>query len=352
MSLQSFDTPWHPSEQPDIIRDKALRRAVRAGAWKDWALTGLTALVSSPQIVWNYSFPKKIAPPTWQNFLGISISPHVQGQNLVTELVQELGVKNLLVRLPIGKDCSDRLDLIRALPKHDFLVVLQQDRALVCNQTLWQEKIREMIPLLPENVRAIQIGIGTNRLKWGFATIGEYLDFLEPTVQPIRDLRPQCILLGSSILDFEPLATIRSLINGGDFHLDALASLLYVDRRGGPKNVQYGFFNLARKIRLLSAILHSSGHTEKRLWITEFNWPLKDTKPFAPTSEAECVDEEIAAQYICEYLQIAKDSGLCERAYYWQLIHPGFGLIDDRAGIRRRPAFAAIKKLMVSIQNS
>lgn len=346
MSLLPFDTPWHPSEQPDIIRDKELRRRVRAGAWKDWALTGLTALISAPQILWQYSFPKRVVAPTWQDFLGISISPHAQGQNLVTELVQELGVKNLLVRLPIGTDCSDRLDLLRTLPKHDFLVVLQQDRALVCNQSLWMEKIREIVPLLPQNVRAIQIGLGTNRLKWGFATTREYLDFLTPSVDLIRKLKPQCTILGSSVLDFEPLATIRSLINGYNFHLDALASLLYIDRRGGPHNVQYGFFNLARKIRLLSAILHSSRHADKHLWITEFNWPLKGTKPFAPTSEAECVDEEIAAQHIGEYLQIARESGLCERAYYWQLIHPGFGLVDDRTGIRKRPAFAVVQKLL------
>jgi len=61
----------------------------------------------------------------------------------------------------------------------------------------------------------------------------------------------------------------------------------------------------------------------------------------------EQVSEDEAATYLKEYCQIAYRTGMVERVYWWQLLHPGFGLIDSRDGVlRRRPTFHAFRRLI------
>ena len=77
------------------------------------------------------------------------------------------------------------------------------------------------------------------------------------------------------------------------------------------------------------------------------NWPLTGTDYWSPTSGDEQVSEEQAATFLREYYQIAHASGLVERVYWWQLVHPGYGLVDSRGGtLRRRPAFHELRRLI------
>ena len=86
-----------------------------------------------------------------------------------------------------------------------------------------------------------------------------------------------------------------------------------------------------------------------RLWITETNWPLLNTAPYTPNSghPRSTVDEKTQAKFLTDYYHIAYATGLVERVYWWQLINPGYGLVDHRgANLRRMPSFYAFRKLL------
>ena len=122
---------------------------------------------------------------------------------------------------------------------------------------------------------------------------------------------------------------------------------MYVDRRGAPQNTQYGIFYSKNKIDLLYALSKISPKTTDEIYITEVNWPLKNTAPYAPTSEKECVDEEDYAKFMIDYLDICKKSGKISKVFWHQLIAPGYGLVDNRGEkIRKTKAFYAFKKVI------
>ncbi len=177
--------------------------------------------------------------------------------------------------------------------------------------------------------------------------MGEYLKWYQH-IQAIRDEKyPDLKLIGSSVIDFEYHYTIRTLFNFCSLKYDKLSSLLYVDRRGSPNNTQMGIFDTKNKISMLYSLAKLSSKTSDEIYITEVNWPLSNTAPYAPTSELECVSEETYARYMREYLEIAKESGKIQRVYWHQLIAAGYGLVDDRGGIiRKTKAFEEYKQML------
>lgn len=97
-----------------------------------------------------------------------------------------------------------------------------------------------------------------------------------------------------------------------------------------------------------AACVRLANKSKRRFWITEVNWPLENKGPYSPTGEEDCVSEEAAAKYLTQYYQIALETGLVERIYWWQLVSKGFGLIDvdDDGNLRRRPAYHAFKAIL------
>jgi hypothetical protein len=152
------------------------------------------------------------------------------------------------------------------------------------------------------------------------------------------------------VIDFEPHAT-AAVLNwpGLGVRFDALASLLYVDRRGAPENRQLGF-DTVDKVVLLQAIADTgrncgpSGLVAARSWITEVNWPLWEG-PHSPAGKSVSVDEATQADYLARFYLLALTTGMVERVYWWQLVARGYGLIaPDAAGAPgvRRPSFHAL----------
>ena len=189
---------------------------------------------------------------------------------------------------------------------------------------------------------------------------------------PSRSGVPDVLLLGGSVIDFEPHATATLLnLDRADFQFDALASLLYVDRRGAPESRQLGLDAIG-KAALLKALADTSRNCPSgRQWITEVNWPLREG-PHSPAGRDVAVDEDLHADYLLRYLVPMLASGLAERVFWWQLLAKGYGLIDptsaapdettpdttpaecgprldDGTGWRRRPAWFALRRLMVEI---
>ncbi|MHC5067240.1 MAG: hypothetical protein ACYTF0_01495, partial [Planctomycetota bacterium] len=333
-------------------KDHALHKQVRKTCRWDYAKMALTTAAALPAWAAVYAAlrPGDMAVAACRReFAGVAISPREDDPDGARqrELVAELGVGTVQVRIPVWQ--RDRFDqlfaFIAACAPLPVQVVVCQDRMSVCDHGQWRADVRAIYAGLPANVRWLQIGNAVNRLKWGCAHIGEYLDLLEIAQQEHRRAGRPLQLLGSSVIDFEPAMTARSLFHVRDVQLDGTAALLYVDRRGAPGNTQYGVFDSARKIRTVAAAAALSPRSANRLWLTEVNWPLRGQGAWAPTSQHEAVDEDAAGRFLAEYYQIAWASQLVERVVAWQLVARGYGLVDPADGAwRPRPAFSALRE--------
>jgi hypothetical protein len=175
----------------------------------------------------------------------------------------------------------------------------------------------------------------------------EYLQLARPAAE--LAYRYGVKIVGPAVIDFE-------------FHLyppvlkeipfDKVSSLLYVDRVGPPENTQFGW-DTAAKVALLKATVDMSAKKGKDLWITEVNWPLKDTGKYSPASGKPNVSEGQQADYLVRYHILTLASGFVERVYWWQLVAPGYGLIDSRGGTwRKRPSYFALKTMVTILEGS
>ena len=166
--------------------------------------------------------------------------------------------------------------------------------------------------------------------------------------QEIRDEKYKDLkLIGPSTIDFEYYYNVRAMFNLYKIKYDKVSSLLYVDRRGAPSNTQYGFFDTKNKIDLLYSLCKLSPKTNDEVYITEVNWPLSNTAPYAPTSEHECVSNEDYSKYMIEYLETVKKSKKIQKVFWHQLIAPGYGLVDNRDDkIIKLPQFYVLKEFL------
>ena len=266
------------------------------------------------------------------------------------ELVEELGVKHLLIRVFLNdiENIDRYVEFAKSFGSDkEILIAVIQSREHVENLEFLKRDIKTVFEKFSPICSEFQIGNAINRIKWGFVTPDEYLKFYK-TVQEVRDSEFKDLkLIGSSVIDFEYHYTIRSLFNGYKIFYDRFSSLLYVDRRGSPNSKQMLFFDLKKKIDFLYTIVNASKKSSNSIYITEVNWPISNTAPYAPTSEKECVSLEHYAQYMIEYFKIAMKSGKIKRVYWHQLIAPGYGLVDNRGGkLVKYKAFYEFKKFL------
>ena len=337
------------SDQPYPLKDKTYKKKMR----KKHLLAYIPLLLSN--IVW---FPLSIIvmkflkakQPSDDSFYGIGVD--LDKGKIQNELVEELGVKHLLVRMPLWE--MHRIDAYVAFaqsfgPDKNILLNILQDREHIDNRSLLEKDIKIIFEKFSPFVQEYQIGNAINRTKWGFFSMTEYLKWYQ-SIQTIRDSHyPQLKLIGSSVIDFEFHYSIRTLFHFFKIKYDAFSSLLYVDRRGSPDNTQMGIFDTKHKIDMLYALVKMSSKSADDIYITEVNWPLSNTAPYAPTSEKECVSEAAYNRYMKRYLEIAKDSHKIQRVYWHQLVAAGYGLVDDRNDtIRKTMAFESFKKMIAS----
>jgi hypothetical protein len=346
--------PWwdHHSDQPQKLSRQQKPRLTSANL-VEITRTGLSALALLPSIAWCYATQKpKSEEPAIKDFAGLGISPDRGSHNAIVDMVEELGVERLLSRIPCWQ--VEQLDLYlrfaELFPDHHILINVLQDRQHVKNPRLWMQATHQIIDSLSPLTNEFQLGNAINRSKWGCHNTKDYLTLLDYVVE-LKQTYPQIQFAGSSVIDFEPLSTLRTLFNFHRYRLDVCSALLYVNRRGSPYSKQFGLFNLERKIRVIAALLSLSNRCAHKLWITEVNWPLLDTKPYTPNSghPRSTVDENTQAKYLIEYFKIVRQTRLVDRVYWWQLINPGYGLIDHRGSqLRKMPSFHAFKQLFES----
>ena len=181
----------------------------------------------------------------------------------------------------------------------------------------------------------------------GVWNYGEYLELAAEAAAILRRRRPDALVVGPAVIDFEQHAT-AAVVNRRHptLRFDALASLLYVDRRGAPENRQLGV-DTVDKVTLAAAVAESGRLVGRRAsWVTEVNWPLREG-PHSPAGRSVAVDEETQADYLARYYLLALGTGLVERVYWWQLAARGYGLAEPGADgtLRRRPSFRALATL-------
>tara|TARA_B100001123_G_C15292168_1_gene1017854 strand:+ start:1151 stop:2236 length:1086 start_codon:yes stop_codon:yes gene_type:complete len=317
---------------------------------REYSLTALTALLLSPFIAWRYAKIKPKPITQTKDFMGLGVSFDFGDIEEIVDLVEELDVKHLLIRVPSWhiKHLDTYINFAERFPQRKLLINILQCRDTVENLRTWSEAVNLIVESFLPLTKEFQLGNAINRSKWGCLNLGDYLNLLDST-RKIQDRFPQATFTGSSVIDFEPVATLRTLINSHQYQLDACTSALYVNRRGSPYSRQFGVFDLNRKIRLIASLISLSNRCQNRFWITEINWPLLNTTPYTPNSghPRSTVDEKTQAKFLTDYYQIAHATGFVERVYWWQLINPGYGLVDHRgANIRRMPSFYAFRKLL------
>jgi hypothetical protein len=335
------------SDQPHVIKDKTYKKSMRKKYLFDYIKLFFTSIVVLPISILVMKFFKA------NEKLEYGISVNLDKGDAQYELIEELGIKYLLIRMPLWE--IEKIDKYVDFAKKfiiqnseiEILINIMQDRENIDNIDLLEKNIQIVFDKFSPLVNEFQVGTTINRAKWGFFSVVEYLNFYK-IVQTIRDEQYKNLkLIGPSVIDFEYYYTSRALFNGHDIKYDKQSSLLYVDRRGSPYNTQYGIFDTKNKVDLLYSLTKLSWKTSNEIYITEVNWPISNTAPYAPTSEHECVSEEDYKKFMIEYHHIIKETKKIKRVYWHQLIAPGYGLVDNRDGkLIKMPAFKAYKKMI------
>ena len=342
---------WDPySCQPYTLPAAEKPRLGIANLW-EYAKVAGSAVLGLPAIATRYmTLKKRVSTKTPAEFIGLSVMPNDAYEADIVEMIEELGVKQLLVRIPSWEtsQLDDTLRFVEHFPDCSFVFNILQSRESVADVSVWKQQVRQIIAATKEVDACYWVGNAVNRTKWGCAHTGDYLR-LQQAVEELRAEFDDLQILGSSIIDFEPLLSWRTLWNFRRFQLQGNAALLYVNRRHSPFATQYRVFDLENKLRLAKVMTQLSNRCDDQLWITETNWPLLNTKPYTPNSghPSRTVDEATQAKYLKWYYQIAWQTGWVERVYWWQLINPGYGLVDHREGkLRKMPSFYAFQDLL------
>ncbi len=340
---------WDPySDQPALLKDRAYKKRMRkTQRWAHLRMLG-TSLWALPVAILAMPFFKGVRPNP-HDFYGVGVSLE-RGEDQFG-LIRDLGVRHVLIRMPLWE--MDRIDeyvgFVRRFHEQgcQILINVLQDREHIEDSQLFRSDLRLIFQCLMPYAQEYQIGNAINRSKWGFFSADEYLHFYG-VAQELRDEAfPTLSLLGPAVIDFEYHYTARALFNFSGLRFDRISALLYVDRRGAPENRQYGF-NTRLKIALLYSMARMSRLVRNpNAYITEVNWPLSGTAPYAPTSETECVSPTEYARYMRSYLETAWKSGKVARVYWHQLVAPGYGLVDNREGeLKKYPAFDVLQSMV------
>ncbi len=268
--------------------------------------------------------------------------------DLTLEYIKELQIKKIQIRIKMWEldSLDSTIEFVKKCPA-EVVFTLMQDREIVESSDLRLKLFETLFSKLSPYSSEFIIGTTINRTKWGFFSVDEYLKFYKSASQ-LRDKKYKNLkLIGGGVIDFEFHYFAHLLLS--NIKLDAVSTLLYVDRRGAPENLQYGF-DLVSKINLLSSMVFLKKRVP--IYITETNYPLSNCAPYAPTSEKECVDEHLYSCYMVRYFLLSLATKQIKTVFWHQLIASGYGLVDIRDGVRKRESFYALKTVIKMLDRS
>jgi hypothetical protein len=346
---------WNPhTDQPHNVAPKKQR------FWYHFRFAPgyLSLLLSNFQkaipVVSRYRKLKKTmyeTPSHLHHPVGVAVSPNVRRQEEVLESLGKLGVHKALVRVPSWE--KDKLDFyenfVEQIDKKGLDVVISflQRREDVLKPKDWERFLDDAFSRFKPFCSHFEIGHAWNRTKWGVWDYREYLKLVEPCVSLSQEHKVK--IIGPAVIDFE-FHLYPVVLN--KIHFGKVTSLLYVDRVGAPENKQFGW-STPKKMALLRALVDVCASDKRDIWITEMNWPIAGTGKYSPAVGRMNVSEEEQADFLVRYFILCLATGFVERIYWWQLVAPGYGLIDSRPEIwRERPSFYALKALAERIDGS
>ncbi len=346
---------WNPyADQPHNVASRSKRLKHHLGhAHAYLEILSKNICLAFPVISLYRSYTKLMyhVPLKIGDSCGVSVSP-LEGRNEeIVKFLSETGVKKTLVRIPSWereriKSYENFLKLL-FLRGFEVTVALLQNRDDVLEGIRWRSFLREAFLRFSPFSSFFEVGHAWNRTKWGVWNHREYLELVKPALELARFHGVK--LVGPAVIDFEFHLYPPVL---AEIPFDVVSSLLYVDRKGAPENKQFGF-NLSKKVALLRAIVDCCAAEGLELWITEMNWPLKGTGKYSPAAGRPNVSEKEQADYLIRYFILSLASGMVKRVYWWQLVSPGYGLIDNRnQPWRKRPSFSALKNMISFLQGS
>jgi len=351
----SFPFEWNePAGQPHNVaprRERLRHHLKHAGSY--FGLLGSDLAVAAPAL-WRYRRYRRASyqkPVELTAPFAVSASPAGKMNEAVIESLKAAGIRQTLVRLPSWErgNLSRYEAFCRLLRSADIDVVaaLLQCREDVHDPASWKIFLDEAFSRFSPFCSFFEIGHAWNRTKWGVWDHKEYIDLALPAVPLAK--KHGAGLVGPAVIDFE-FHLYPPVLKAVAF--DKVSSLLYVDRTGAPENAQYGW-TAAKKLALLKAVVDSSAGEGRDCWITEMNWSLRATGEFSPAAGRPCVTEEDQANYLVRYFVICLATGLVERIYWWQLVAPGYGLIDSRdTPWRKRPSYFALAAMVRLLEGS
>ena len=191
------------SDQPYPIKDKVYKKEMRKKHIWDYIPLFFTNILFFPLSILLMSLFKG-SKVIQEGFYGIGVD--LDKGEVQKELIEELGVKYLLVRMPLWQ--IDRLDEYVKFVKSfgedkQILLNILQDREHIEDVELLKKDIETIFKGFSPFVNEFQVGNAINRTKWGFFSMDEYLKWYK-TIQNIRDEKfPELKLIGSSVIDFE-----------------------------------------------------------------------------------------------------------------------------------------------------
>ncbi|MDY0117090.1 MAG: glycosyl hydrolase [Sulfurimonadaceae bacterium] len=339
------------SDQPAQLKDRAFKKQMRRVELFSLVKTYLLALLLLPLALIMTPFIRRKHINSKDFFcLGIDFERYPDES---LEMISDLKVERILLRFKLWEmDTLPQLkQFIMTCHTQKITLKIIQDRENITDLTLLTTNLRLIFSELGKHIDMFEIGTTINRAKWGFFSVGEYNRFYQ-TAYNLREKEFSDLkLIGSGAIDFEFHFTAHTLFNFTPYRYDGVSSLLYVDRRGAPENLQLGF-DLSDKIALLSTLVWLSPKSAHEVHITETNWPISNTAPYAPTSEYECVSEELYAAFMLRYYLLAFASQQVNSLSWHQLIAPGYGLVDSRDGLRKREAYYVYKTMVEKLSSA
>lgn len=339
------------SDQPAQLKDKTYKKEMRKRELFSLVKTIFTAIIILPLSIIAMPFVKRKQINS-ETFFSIGVD-YQREPKLTLELLEELDTKSILLRLKLWEleTLHELKNFLMKNKSRKIILNILQDREHIENLELLRKDLRVIFKALDGLVDIYEIGSTINRAKWGFFSVDEYSKFYKTAYDLKETEFPKAKLIGSGVIDFEYHFTAHTLFNFFNYHYDGVASLLYVDRRGAPENTQMEF-TLSDKIAWLSTMVWISPKSEHSLHITETNWPITGTAPYAPTSEYECVSEKLYADFMLRYYLLSFASQQVNSLSWHQLIAPGYGLVDNRDGIRKRSAFYTYKFMIQTLKHA
>jgi len=351
----SFPFEWNPyADQPHNVapRKERLKHHLKhSGSYFSLVSANLKRAIPVLALYRKYRAKMYEEPVQIGDPFCLSISPVDRREEDTLVLLDELGIRNILLRIPSweAKDLS-RYETFSELlysREKEVRLALLQNREDVLQPSRWTDFLENVFSRFHSYSSYFEIGHAWNRTKWGVWDYKEYLRLVRPAVSLAK--KYQVKIIGPAVIDFE-FHLYPPVLNAVSF--DKISSLLYVDRTGAPERKQFGW-DTPRKVALLKAIVDGTLDRTQDLWITEVNWPLKGTGKYSPASGKPNVSEEEQANYLVRYFILCLSSGLVQRVYWWQLVAPGYGLIDSREEKwRKRPSFYAMKTMVALLRGS